>query len=86
LRLRDASLGLVGGAMMALAFLLVYLLWNEHTLMKDDPKDKCVHNLMAKLNLVLAAVYAFSVFQPTNPMAYIAGWGRAMAPLSWSQL
>jgi hypothetical protein len=70
-------------AMTALVFLLAYVLWNEHALMKGDPTDKCVHVLMAKLNLVSASVHAFSVFRPKNLVAYIAGWGMFVVQALW---
>jgi hypothetical protein len=70
-------------AMTALAFLLAYVLWNEHALMKDDLTDNRVHVLLANFNLVSAALYAFSVFRPTNLVAYIAGWGMFVVQALW---
>jgi hypothetical protein len=70
-------------AMTALVFFLAYVLWNEHALMKNDETDILVHELLAKLNLVSAAVYAFSVSRPTNLVAYIAGWGLFVVQTLW---
>lgn len=70
-------------AMMVLANVLAYVLWNEHARMKQDYTDNLVHILMAQVCLVHAAVLAFSIYNPSNLAAYIGSQGMFVLEGAW---
>jgi len=70
-------------AMMVLANLLAYVLWNEHARMKQDYTDNLVHTLMAQVCLAHAAVLAFSIYNPSNLAAYIGSQGMFVLEGAW---
>jgi len=59
---------------LTLTFLLQYILWNEHALMKVDPSDARVHMLQAHINFVTFIMFGYSVYSPKSIFAYVASW------------
>ena len=59
---------------LTLTFLLQYILWNEHALMKIEPSDARVHMLQAHINFVAFLMFGYSVYKPKSIFAYVASW------------
>jgi len=59
---------------LTLTFLLQYILWNEHALMKIEPADARVHMLQAHINFVAFVTFGYSVYSPKSIFAYVASW------------
>lgn len=59
---------------LTLTFLLQYILWNEHALMKINPSDARVHMLQANVNFVAFVMFSYSVYKPKSIFAYVASW------------
>jgi len=68
---------------LSVAFGLQYVLWNEHGLMKTDMSDRRVHLLQAQVNLVAAASFGYSVYNPRSLLAYLAGWAVMVLNALW---
>lgn len=70
-------------AALSLAFLMQYVLWNEHGLMKNDPGDARVHILQAQVNLCAAIAFGYSVYNTKSMLAHLSGWSLMVLNGLW---
>lgn len=67
----------------AVAMVLHYIIWHEHALMKQLPADFRLHELLAQLCLVGAALIAYSIKYPKNVIAYVAAQAACVLMGLW---
>ena len=59
---------------LAVSFLLQYVLWREHALMKTEEIEIRIHIIQAEINLAMAALFGYSFHNPRSLAAYILSW------------
>ena len=59
---------------LTVTFLLNYILWNEHALMKVELSDVRIHMLQANVNFVAFVIFGYSAYMPKSLFAYVASW------------
>lgn len=67
----------------AFAFLLQYILWYEHAIMKEEAADIRVHMLQAQVNLVAFLTFGYSAYNPKSVFAYVASWASVLLNGFW---
>jgi len=59
---------------LAVSFLLQYVLWREHALMKTEEIEIRIHIIQAEINLTMAVLFGYSFHNPKSMAAYILSW------------
>ncbi|CAB9518751.1 expressed unknown protein [Seminavis robusta] len=65
------------------AMICQYILWNEHAMLKQVPADFRLHELLAQLCLVGAAVMAYSIMFPKHVIAFVMQPGICVLMGTW---
>lgn len=68
---------------LAFTFLMQYILWNEHALMKEEPSDLRVHLLQAQVNFVAFLGFGYSAYNPKSLLAHVISWAVTVLNATW---
>ncbi|KAL9188198.1 hypothetical protein ACHAXT_006576 [Thalassiosira profunda] len=65
------------------SFLLQFVLWHEHAIMKEEPADVRVHMLQAYVNFAAFVIFAYATYDPKSVFAYVGGWAVIVLNGMW---